>query len=75
VQKNTFGSTQTDYFQRIQKMGLQTPTVVGFGISNEATYKAATRETQGAIIGSAFIKFLEQEGVARIPDFIKSIRP
>ena len=73
--KNTFGSTQNDYFQRIQNMGLQTPTVVGFGISNAATYKAATRETQGAIIGSAFIKFLEKEGVARIPNFIKSIRP
>jgi tryptophan synthase alpha chain len=55
-------------------MGLQTPTVVGFGISNADTYNAATRESQGAIIGSAFIKFLEQEGVERIPDFIKSIR-
>ena len=72
--KNTFGSAQTDYFQRIQKMSLQTPTVVGFGISNADTYNAATRESQGAIIGSAFIKFLEQEGVERIPDFIKSIR-
>jgi len=55
-------------------MELQTPAVVGFGISNADTYEAATRETQGAIIGSAFIKFLENEGVERIPEFIRSIR-
>ena len=40
--KNTFGQTQTDYFDRIEKMNLNTPTVVGFGISNAATYQAAT---------------------------------
>jgi tryptophan synthase alpha chain len=72
--KNTFGNEQTAYFERIKKMELQTPTVVGFGISNADTYEAATRETQGAIIGSAFIKFLENEGVDRIPEFIRSIR-
>ena len=72
--KNTFGNEQTAYFERIKKMELQTPTVVGFGISNADTYETATRETQGAIIGSAFIKFLENEGVERIPEFIRSIR-
>lgn len=72
--KNEFGSTQTDYFNRIQQMNLKTPTVVGFGISNAETYQAATKESRGAIIGSAFIKFLEQQGVARIPEFISQIR-
>jgi tryptophan synthase alpha chain len=72
--KNTFGSAQTDYFQRIKKMKLNTPTVVGFGISNAETYEAATAHARGAIIGSAFIKFLEHQGVERIPEFINSIR-
>lgn len=72
--KNEFGSIQTDYFQRIQKMGLKNPTVVGFGITNEETYRSVTTESNGAIIGSAFIKFLEHEGIERIPEFIKSIR-
>jgi len=72
--QSSFGNTQTDYFQRIANMKLNTPTVVGFGISNAQTYEAASSHSRGAIIGSAFIKFLEQEGVARIPDFIKSIR-
>ena len=72
--KNTFGQTQTDYFDRIAKMELSTPTVVGFGISNAETYQAATAHSKGAIIGSAFILFLEKEGVDKIGDFVSSIR-
>ena len=72
--KNTFGAQQTDYFNRIAQMQLNTPTVVGFGISNQATYAAATNHSRGAIIGSAFIKFLEKEGIDKIDEFIGSIR-
>ena len=72
--KNTFGQTQTDYFDRIAKMELSTPTVVGFGISNAETYQAATTHSKGAIIGSAFIQFLEKEGVDKIGDFVSFIR-
>lgn len=72
--KNTFGQTQTDYFNRIAQMGLSTPTVVGFGISNTETYTAATTHSKGAIIGSAFIQFLENEGVDKIDQFVSSIR-
>ena len=72
--KNTFGQTQTDYFDRIEKLNLNTPTVVGFGISNATTYQAATRHSKGAIIGSAFIQFLEKEGIDQIEKFIASIR-
>ena len=72
--KNTFGQTQTDYFDRIAKMELSTPTVVGFGISNAETYQAATAHSKGAIIGSAFIQFLEKEGVDKIGNFVFSIR-
>ncbi len=72
--QNTFGATQTSYFERIANMNLNTPTVVGFGISNAATYTAATTHSKGAIIGSAFIKFLEEKGVDRIESFIKTIK-
>ena len=72
--QNTFGNTQTDYFKRIAKMILKTPTVVGFGISNAETYEAASKYSRGAIIGSAFIKFLEENGVDQIGKFVKSIR-
>lgn len=72
--KNTFGDPQINYFNRIGEMQLKTPQVVGFGISNAATYQAATKHSRGAIIGSAFIKFLEKEGIDNIPKFVSSIR-
>jgi len=72
--QNSFGSTQTDYFKRIAALKLKTPTIVGFGISNAETFKAATTHAHGAIIGSAFIKFLEKEGVDKIESFIAPLR-
>ncbi len=72
--QSTFGNTQEDYFKRIAQMKLKTPQLVGFGISNAETYRAATRFSRGAIIGSAFIQFLEKKGITAINDFIKSIR-
>ena len=72
--KNTFGNSQKDYFKRISEMRLSAPTVVGFGISNASTYSTAIEHSNGAIIGSAFIKFLEDKGVNKIADFINSIR-
>ena len=71
--QNRFGDTQTEYFERISAMQLETPTIVGFGISNAETFQASTLHAKGAIIGSAFIKFLEQEGVDQIDKFISSI--
>ena len=72
--KSSFGEIQTKYFNRIANMNLKTPQLVGFGISNSSTFKAATKFSKGAIIGSAFIKFLEKEGVMKIEKFVKSIR-
>ena len=72
--QNPLDTTQTDYFQRIANMNLKTPTVVGFGISNTETYTAAISHSKGAIIGSAFIKLLEEKGVNQIHEFVKGIR-
>ena len=72
--QNTFGKIHEDYFKRIANMKLSTPQIVGFGIRNASTYQMATKYSRGGIIGAAFIKFLEKNGVAAIPEFIKSIR-
>jgi len=72
--KSTFGNTQTEYFKRIATLKLKTPTVIGFGISDQETYKIACDQSRGAIIGSAFIEFLKKEGEEKIGSFIKSIR-
>ncbi|WP_108801521.1 tryptophan synthase subunit alpha [Aquimarina sp. Aq107] len=69
-----FGNTQEAYFERIANMDLKAPQIVGFGISNNETFTQATKTTKGAIIGSAFIKHLTQNGVESIEDFIETIR-
>ncbi|RAV29824.1 tryptophan synthase subunit alpha [Sinomicrobium soli] len=72
--KNTFGDTQKQYFERIYNLQLKNPQIVGFGISNADTFEAATKRAKGAIIGSAFIRFLNEKGVDAIPGFISSVR-
>jgi len=69
-----FGQIQNDYFERIVQMNLNNPQIVGFGISNAATFEAATQHQKGAIIGSAFIKHLSASGVEHISDFVQDIR-
>lgn len=69
-----FGSEHMSYFKRIADMGLRTAQVVGFGISDKDDFDAATTHAKGAIIGSAFIKSIRQNGVACIADFVKRIR-
>jgi tryptophan synthase alpha chain len=58
---------QVAYFQRIEKMKLKKPRLIGFGISDKTTFETACENAQGAIIGSAFIRALERghtEGVS-----------
>lgn len=72
--KSGFGNEQTDYFERIAKMNLKNPQIVGFGIKDAETFKQATKTAKGAIIGSAFIKHLTKNGIEDITSFIKGIR-
>ena len=70
-----FGEETKAYFKRIADMKLKNPQVVGFGISDEDTFNDATKYAKGAIIGSAFIKHLNQHGKNNIENFVKSVRP
>lgn len=47
------------YLQRLQAMKLKNPVLVGFGIRDRESFQEACRFTNGAIIGSAYIKALE----------------
>ncbi len=51
---------QTDYFNRINGMNLKNPRLIGFGVSNKATLDMVCRYSSGAIVGSAFIKALNE---------------
>ncbi len=68
-----FGDEQTAYFKRIAEMNLKNPQIIGFGISNNATFTEATKHAKGAIIGSAFVKHVTNNGVDSIDGFVKSI--
>lgn len=72
--KSGFGNEQVAYFERIASMNLKNTQIVGFGIKDAETFQQATKKAKGAIIGSAFIKYLTEKGEKNIPEFIKSIR-
>ena len=60
VQKD-FDEQKKSYFKKIEDMHLNNPLMVGFGISNKATFEAACKHASGAIIGSRFVTLLEEE--------------
>ncbi len=68
-----FGADQTRYFKRIADMNLNNPQIIGFGISNNETFKKATQYAKGAIIGSAFIKYVTEKGIDNLNGFVKTI--
>jgi tryptophan synthase alpha chain len=48
------------YLERLQKMNLKNPILVGFGIKDKQSFDAVNEFTQGAIIGSAYINALSK---------------
>jgi tryptophan synthase alpha chain len=48
------------YLERLKHLRLNNPVLVGFGIRDKATFDAACRYAQGAIIGSAYIESLNR---------------
>jgi tryptophan synthase alpha chain len=66
---------QEVYFKRIDSMGLQSPRLIGFGIHDGKSRKAASAYAQGVITGSAFIKALKGQGSLKdnISGFIRSL--
>lgn len=63
--QKSFDEQKQEYFRRINAMNLRNPRMIGFGISNAQTLKAAQDNASGAIIGSKFVTLLsEAEGNA-----------
>lgn len=44
------------FFKRLQDMRLKSRLIVGFGVQDRESFQAVTRNTSGAIIGSAFLR-------------------
>ncbi|MCG2615672.1 tryptophan synthase subunit alpha [Terrimonas sp. NA20] len=47
------------YLERLEKMRLRNPVLVGFGIRDRASFQQAGTHANGAIIGTAFVKALQ----------------
>ncbi len=50
------------YLQKLQSMQLKNPVLTGFGIKDNSTFQSACKFANGAIIGSAYIKALDEGG-------------
>lgn len=57
--KSEISEEQIDYFKRVEAMNLRNARLIGFGISDKKTFTTASTYSNGAIIGSAFIKVLK----------------
>ncbi|MBQ9386040.1 MAG: tryptophan synthase subunit alpha [Bacteroidaceae bacterium] len=60
--QKSFDDVKQEYFRRIDAMNLRNPRMIGFGISNAQTLKAAQDNAAGAIIGSKFVTLLDEAG-------------
>lgn len=74
--KSEIRPEQVAYFERVRNMQLKNPTLIGFGISNHDTFSQACQYANGALIGSAFIKVLEQSNHLEegIQQYIRAVK-
>ena len=64
------------YLKKLQDLKLHNPVLVGFGIKDKATFDAACTSANGAIIGTAYIRALEnsKDVKATTKAFLSSIK-
>jgi tryptophan synthase alpha chain len=75
--QKSFDDAKQEYFRRINAMNLRNPRMIGFGISNAQTLKAAQDNAAGAIIGSKFVTLLNEtkgDADAAIDQLFKALR-
>jgi tryptophan synthase alpha chain len=63
--QRSFDERTQAYFRRINALSLRNPRMIGFGVSNRDTFRAACDNASGAIIGSKFVSLL---GESRSPE-------
>lgn len=71
--RDSFDEDQIEYFKRIAAMNLKNPQIIGFGISNKTTLQQATKHQKGAIIGSSFIQFIQNNKPSDVSIFIQNL--
>lgn len=74
--KSGITGEQIAYFERVKAMNLKNPRLIGFGISDSETFTTASNYSNGAIIGSAFIKKIKdsQNLSQDIQDYLREVK-
>ena len=72
----SFDQSHLSYFQKIVNLNLKNPGLIGFGISDNETFKLACNYANGAIIGSSFIKSINEQNdlSLNVERFVRQIR-
>ncbi|SFN40681.1 tryptophan synthase, alpha chain [Chitinophaga sp. YR627] len=67
---------QQAYFEKLKALHLKNPVLIGFGIKDKATFDAAASNSNGGIIGTAFIRAIENTTNldAAIKQFIAGVK-
>ncbi|MDF1696016.1 MAG: tryptophan synthase subunit alpha [Saprospiraceae bacterium] len=74
--KGEISEAQKSYFDRIESMNLKSPRLIGFGIHDRKSFDTACTYSDGAIVGSAFIRALaNSEDISKTThSFIQTIK-
>lgn len=74
--RSDFAPGQLQYFEKLEQLRLKNPFLIGFGISNAATFSTASKYGAGAIVGSAFVQLLKSSADFEndISRFVKSLK-
>lgn len=67
---------RTAYFERVKALGLRNKRMIGFGVKDKAGFDHACTHASGAIIGTAFVNYVKENGVSdeAIAKFVKAIK-
>ena len=70
--------TDSEAYIRVNAMNLRNPRLIGFGIKDNATFTKASQYAAGAIIGSQFIRILQDSTENtlhnNIVDYVKFVK-
>ncbi|WP_185865186.1 tryptophan synthase subunit alpha [Blattabacterium cuenoti] len=72
---NDFDNKQISFFKKIQKLPINIPKLIGFGIKDKNSFYLSCKYANGGIIGSSFIEAIKKEDLENsINNYIKLIR-
>jgi len=72
--KNNIADTTEAYFKRVANYNLKNPQLIGFGIHDKDSFQKSTQHQKGVIVGTDFIRFINEKGINDINEYSKKFR-